>query len=183
MDHAFEPIDTLTELVADPAADVSVLLASVLAAAGESIDSLTSATLIVTVENRPFTVSASVPTPRPECRTSIAISLRAHTGSGSHSELVLRASTPGAFVDLAAAVRAVMRLEPGTIATDAHLTTAEAETGYDHGRHVDQAVGVLVARGASVDHANAYLRRRSEHEGLTLGATALSILEEATVQK
>lgn len=120
--------------------------------------------------------------------TSLRIDLSSMgPGFDPESRIVLYAGRPGAFVDLAADLAFQQRHRAGvgaetaadgsrnghqpTIALDADLPPASVISGLSGLTEyvmINQAVGVLIDRGHSSDHARAALRRAAARYGLAL---------------
>lgn len=177
-------LDSLTEVCADPAIDLGVLLQQLVSAAEESVASLVSVTLTVWVDDYPFTVAATTRNDRESVQASVWIPLPAESRSAVGSDLLLLAGAPGAFVDMAADVVFVLRLDPDVVKLDLHLWADDSEIysetiDLDDRRTVDQALGVLVAQGAVLQDADLDLQLRADRHGNTLADAARVVLADA----
>lgn len=115
----------------------------------------------------------------PEIGNSLRIPLDDLSGGESGSSLVLYAATPGAFVDLAADLSFALGLGPGVLVLDAHLHAPLP--GFDPAglaahSTINQAVGVFIDRGHTVESARDELRRRAAHGSIDLVAAANQVL-------
>ncbi len=177
-------LDSLTEVCADPAIDLGVLLQQLVSAAEESVESLVSVTLTVWVDDYPFTVAATTGSGSDSVQASVWIPLPAESHATVGSELLLLAGAPGAFVDMAADVVFVLRLDPDVVKLDVHLWANDSEIysetiDLDDRRTVDQALGVLVAQGAVLQDADEDLRLRADRHGYALADAARVVLADA----
>ena len=114
--------------------------------------------------------------------SSLHVVLSPYAGAEPESTVTLFAGVPGAFDLLASDLE---RLSPqhGRVGSrDAHLRLPpEAE------RHsvaqlsiVNQAVGILIAQGWTLDDAGEELRRRAFHDGVAVPASAQRIIDTAS---
>ena len=127
--------------------------------------------------------------------TSLRLALTSvDPGFHPESRIVLYAGTPGAFVDLAADVGYLERVDElgsaaggsrdghqPAVALDADLPPLSVSSGLSGlGEYmvINQAVGVLIERGHSPDHARAALRRDAAMDGLDLPDHAARLIEE-----
>ncbi|MDV7133474.1 ANTAR domain-containing protein [Williamsia muralis] len=178
---------SLTAGLDDPTVDLHQRLAELVAALTESIDSLVSVALTVVVDHRPFSVAVPV-RKGVEAITSVSIPLRRQSGPDTESRLVLLAGTPGAFVDLVADVSLAMNSDPATIDVDTQLPPAvpfENDPGVAMQRDledrsaIDQALGVLLARGATMQAASTHLSQRAEGDNVSMADAARAVLDDA----
>ena len=178
---------SLTAGLDDPSVDLRERLAELVAALTESIDSLVSVALTVVVDHRPFSVAVPV-RQGVVAVTSVSIPLRSRSGPETESRLVLLAGTPGAFVDLVADVSLAMNSDPATIDVDTQLPPAgpfDNDPGVDMQRDledrsaIDQALGVLLARGATMQAANTHLSQRAERDNISMADAARAVLDDA----
>lgn len=178
---------SLTAGLDDPTVDLHERLAELVAALTESIDSLVSVALTVMVDHRPFSVAVPV-RQGVVAVTSVSIPLRRQSGPDTESRLVLLAGTPGAFVDLVADISFAMNSDPATIDMDTQLpaaVTSGDDPGVDMQRDledrsaIDQALGVLLARGATMQAASMHLSQRAQRDDVSMADAARAVLDDA----
>ena len=110
--------------------------------------------------------------------TSLLIPLATVTPTEAASTLLLYATTPGAFVDLAADLIYDLRIEPTALVVDGHLDPRAGPavmTGLDEHSAINQAIGVLIGRGHTPESAQHELHRlaKLDHDDLRAAAEAL----------
>jgi hypothetical protein len=116
-------------------------------------------------------------------RTSLLIPLAALTTTDAAGTYLLYATTPGAFVDLAADLSYALGIGPTNLVLDGHLPTADDQTGtsgLDTRVAIDQAIGVLIGRGHTPETARDELHRRASLDHGSLRAAATQIIRTAS---
>jgi hypothetical protein len=114
--------------------------------------------------------------------TSLHMVLSQCAGGEPESTVTLFAGLPGAFDLLASDLKRLSPQHGRVSSRDAHLRLPpEAE------RHsvaqlsiVNRAVGILIARGWTLDDAREELRRRAFHDGVAVPASAQRIIDTAS---
>ncbi|MDP9094783.1 MAG: hypothetical protein M3N95_18055 [Actinomycetota bacterium] len=101
--------------------------------------------------------------------------------SGAHgsSSLLFYAADPGAFVDLAADLSFALGLELSDLVLDRHLTLprhGEGIDGFEFWSGINQAVGVLIARGHTPESARTELHRLADSDSGNLHDAARAVL-------
>jgi hypothetical protein len=94
--------------------------------------------------------------------------------------LVLYAARPGAFVDLAADLAYLLELPLTALPLDQHLSVprfGDRPTPLQVSSLIDQAVGVLIARGYTPEQARAGLDARAAHERTDRYGAARTLLD------
>lgn len=178
----------LTEALDDPAVDIAQLVMGLDAAVRRAVTSAVGLTLDVSAGGEPIVIStrtADVGSGAP-IGTAVAASLAVRLpppvsdpgGSTVSATLTLFATTAGAFVDLAADISWLTGVAASHLVVDGHL--AESPTGRP-GRlrelsTINQAVGVLVARGRFPDEAVAELDAWADDHGGTRLSAAENVL-------
>lgn len=112
-------------------------------------------------------------TAQEQVRTAVRIPL------GPRGSVVLLAGVPGALVDLAADLAVALGVLPGSVVLDADLELPDVERAHRELEDVvalNQAVGVLVARGGTVEEAHAELGRRGATAGTSAAVAARGLL-------
>lgn len=112
--------------------------------------------------------------------SSLCIPLAAVAHSDDGSTLVLYAEAPGAFVDMAADLAWALELDPSTLLVDEHLVVPAASNsviGLRERAMINQAVGVLIDHGHTLESAHDALRNHAEAESGTVYTSAVRILE------
>ncbi len=174
----------LTEALDDRSVDLRGLLTGLLTAAGESVPSLVSIVLTGGTEGRPFALVVPLEAPHVRGRTSLSISLGAIGGStiaGSEtgSRLIMLAARSGAFADF------VLELDPAEVELDTHLhidglDATSIERTLDDRVCIDRALGVLLARGATMEEAELHLARRAYQQDHAVADVARAIVAAAS---
>jgi hypothetical protein len=111
--------------------------------------------------------------------TSMLLPLSAVASQHGAGVLMVYASTPGAFVDLAADLSFALRLAPDALMLDQHLENVPASSridGLNEYSTINQAIGVLIDQGHTVASAGSELRRQAVHQGVAVHAAAATVL-------
>ncbi len=129
---------------------------------------------------RPFSVTSWEPAAtRADVATSLHLPASVLVAGSQRGGITLWAAVPGAFVDLAADVRHALGLGADVLVLDEHLSPTAGEDPLEElaaASWVDQAVGVLIARGHTPEEARAHLTATAEHLGQTLPDRAADIV-------
>lgn len=113
--------------------------------------------------------------------TSLLLPLPLFTSTEPGSRLVLFGVRPGAFVDLAADLSQATALPLIQFSLDGHVELAATEgapTGLTELRTVNQAIGVLIAQGLTLEEAVRRLHELSAARGTRLYAVAARIVAD-----
>jgi hypothetical protein len=113
--------------------------------------------------------------------TSLLIPLEVVSDARQGSVLILYATTPGAFVDLAADLSYATGVTPATFVLDRHPAPAVDDVGttpLDGPSAINQALGVLIARGYTPQAALEELHRLAEQDGGQLEHAAQIVLDD-----
>jgi hypothetical protein len=105
--------------------------------------------------------------------------------AGSRVVVILYATTPGAFVDLAAELSWLAALEPDEFALDQQLNPpVDPDTGGvgQAASLINQAIGVLVSRGRTLGEASDELDARAADAGHSRYDAATAILASVATQ-
>jgi hypothetical protein len=94
---------------------------------------------------------------------------------------VLYATTPGAFVDLAADLAWVLEVQPSALVLDRHLVLpsppAQGVVGLREHATINRAIGALIERGHSPESARAELHLHADLDSGDIPAAAQRILD------
>lgn len=159
-------LGTLTAALADPVTDLQAVLDVLVDDLHAAVSSFLGLTVTMQSEWFPVTLTAIDPGLALVARSSLALSLGRSAGARSDDKIVWYAGRPGAFVDLAADLERVPGSD-GQVVLDGDLldTTgpprAPGVTGMATLSVINQAIGVLITRGHTLDQAKAELRRRA----------------------
>jgi hypothetical protein len=111
--------------------------------------------------------------------SSLAVPIVLTAANDSSSELVLYASNPGAFVDMAADLSYALAPASGKIRLDEHLhpdVTESGLAGVEELAMVNRAQGVLIGRGLTPEGAQDHLDRKARQSGLQVFQVAAYLL-------
>lgn len=169
----------LTEALGDPSVDLEAELRQLAAGLTRAVASFTGLTMTVGVDGQELSFSAAAGVDGVAPATSLKISLPADAARGETS-LIIYAAVPGAFVDLAADLSYILDIDLESVALDEHPPPAprdgEGMTGLNDLSMINQAIGVLLARGHTRDSAVEELRRLAELDGGLLRSGADAVL-------
>ncbi|MCW2539419.1 MAG: hypothetical protein JWN95_1144 [Frankiales bacterium] len=90
--------------------------------------------------------------------------------------VTLYASTPGAFVDLGADLAFIYGLDPDAVRIDCDLVVPTTSVDLSAVASINQAIGVLIGRGRTLEQATAALQQQATAAGTDLISAALLIL-------
>jgi hypothetical protein len=169
----------LSEALDEPEADVVESLRSLVADVRSSVGSYLGLTLTVTGSEPPLTITALEDDADP---ADVAASIRVPLdvgGADIQISLVLYATTPGAFVDLAADLSWLTGRDLGDFALDRHVIGPDKLDGADGlgaASVINQAIGVLIGRGHTPSQARRELNSRATAAGTERHIAAAEIL-------
>ena len=185
----------LTGALADPGVDLQDQLHRLAGTVGVAVSSFLGVRMTVVVDDYPFTVTAldAAAVAGPVCvpvfvGASVSFPLGSAGGATTTSTVVLYATTPGAFVDLAADVTVALGLDPGVVVIDGHLgepdgaPVVSGSSGLSGVSIINQAVGVLLGRGRLPEQARAALDAYAAATGLEVVDAAGAVLASITLQ-
>lgn len=116
-----------------------------------------------------------------DVRASLRVPFRTGSADASSPAVVFYASAPGAFVDLAADIAWLTGRETVELALDDHLHRLDDADGAGTvaaRSAIDQAIGVLLARGRTPEQARADLERRAADDGHDLERAAAETIAD-----
>ncbi|MEO7069061.1 MAG: hypothetical protein ABI131_01050 [Nostocoides sp.] len=162
-------LTTLTEALDGADTDLAQTVQQLAVAAQGAVDSYLGLTITATTGGRQIHLTAlQDSTQVGDIRTSLRVPLDAagnhradtHTPTGEAEaitgpgmELILYAGNPGALIDLAADLSWLTGRELAEFVLDAHLIVAEHSDELVRTSWVNQAIGVLIGRGYTPEHA------------------------------
>jgi hypothetical protein len=173
-------LKALTEVLDIPGVDLAALLESFSTDTGRAIDSYLGLRMTLVIDGLPVTFTLMEST---TAATSLRVPLNRLGVAEAGSVLMLYASNPGAFVDLAADLSFALGLRPDTLILDDDLRLAGPARGVDglvELAQVNQAIGILIDRGHRPAAARAELRRLADHAETTVHTAARQLI--ATTQ-
>ena len=172
----------LSDALGDSDVDLETLLQALAADLKDAIASYIGMTLTIIVNGHEFSFTMFLEANAEAVATSLKIPLAALSSAEEGTSLVLYATMPGAFVDLAADLSYVLGLGPDLLVPDQrtahHATTLDQAgvAGLAEYSLVNQAVGVLIARGHTAESARDELRRLADLDGGHLRDAASTVL-------
>jgi hypothetical protein len=179
-----EQLEVLTTALADPGADLRVIIAALAADVTAAVPSFLGLSMTLLLDGRPVTVTAIDADLAAAAGASLLLPLDPLAGAAPGSSVLFYAGRPGAFVDLAADTRYAYSLD-GDVVLDPHLTPQPrgrplrpGVNGTDEITLINQAVGVLIARGHFPEEAHDELLARAVHHANGLQGAAADLLTE-----
>lgn len=180
----------LTEGLGDSQVDLETQLGSLAGDLAHAVASFTGLTITIRLDDQTVSFSAraaaGVGIAATETSLEIPLSTLAEVQGGS--SLVLYAAVAGAFVDLAAELSYILDLDPQVLVLDQHLPVAATPdgagmAGLEEYSMINQAIGVLIARGHGPDSALEELRRLAAVDGGALSAGAAAVLRTLAARR
>jgi hypothetical protein len=168
----------LSEALDEPGADLSVLLHQLAADAKFAVSTFVGLTVRLTVDGESSNLSAfEAGSASADVRASLLLPLPA-AGDGVGTDLVLYASTPGAFTDLAADLAWLTGRKLTEFALDEHLVVAASDEvdGVFARSLINQAIGMLIARGHTPEQAERELDAGAVRDGVHRHIAARQLL-------
>lgn len=182
-------LSTLTEALDDADLDLAQTVRQLAGAAKRAVGSYVGLTIILTIGGCATNLTALEDLVQAaDIRTSLRVPLevadtkrndtnrsgihhcgthRVDAAAGPSMELILYAGNPGALIDLAADLSWLTGRDPSDFVLDAHLIVAEHHDVLRATSWVNQAIGVLIGRGYTPEHAAREIDRlptRTEHD-------------------
>jgi hypothetical protein len=178
-------LGALTSTLDDPGIDLEAVIATLTADVTAAVPSFLGLTMTLLLSGRPVTVTAIDADLAATAGASLQLPLDPLAGAAPGSSVVFYAGRPGAFVDLAADTRYAYGLD-GDVVLDAHLTSLPRAAGVHPGVNgsdemtlINQAIGVLIARGHPPEEAHDELLTRAADHGRGLSGAAEDLLTES----
>jgi hypothetical protein len=175
-------LKSLTDALDQPGTDLEALLRGLADDSRRAVHSFLGLTMTLIVEGYPVTLTAMDEfTEDGDIASSMLLPLPALSNAEQGSLIVFYASRAGAFVDFAADLSFALRLELDALALDEHLTLPVGElglAGLADMTDVNQAIGILIARGDTPAGARTELHRRAHLAEITVRDAALLLIHE-----
>jgi hypothetical protein len=177
----------LTQALDLPGTDVAETLTRLAADAQAALDSYLGLSVVITAHRSAFELTILSEGTRPEhIRTSLLVPLTTADVIGAAAStppasiaVILYAATPGAFIDLTADLSWITGRNLGDFRLDEHRTLPENITNpaaLSAMSSIDQAIGVLIGRGSTLEQAERDLHARAASAGIEPLAAANLIL-------
>ena len=175
-------LSILTEALDEPGTDIAHSLQQLALAAAAAIPTYHGLSVVVPHSDPPFTLTTLADGVKAgDIRTSLQVLLP--TMEAGHDTatvaVILYASVPGTFVDLAADLAWLTGRAISDVTLDGHLSVpAAADIGaqLQAASAINQAIGVLIGRGYSPDQAHRHLDTQAATNQIDRHAAAESIL-------
>ena len=177
----------LTAALDEPGADVLHTLHQLGVDAQAAVPTCLGLRITVDGSDPPFTFSTLEDGAADDVRTSLRLTLPG-VGDGWASPsvaLTLYAGTPGTFVDLSADLAWLTGRPPSDFALDQHLSVpagSDAGTYLRAASVINQAIGVLIGRGYTLQQAHRELDTQVDSAGIDRHTTAQFILDTLTAE-
>lgn len=168
----------LSAAVRDSGGDLETRLQALVADLSGAVTSYFGLTMTIGVDGHE--ISFTLTEHHSKAATSLCIPLSAVTAGDSSGVLVLYADVPGAFVDLAADLAWVLKLDPAALVLDQHLvvpTSSGGLVGLREHATINRAIGALLERGHTPESARAEVHRHADLDSGDVPAAAQRILD------
>jgi hypothetical protein len=161
--------------------DVGRGLGQVRAAVRKAVPSFCGLSIAIVLDGYPVTMTSPVPLGGGSRDAGAVTSLHlplSVVAVPATGDLVLFATTPGAFLDLAADLAYATNAEAGVFALDAHLAPSAGgvPVGVAGFSILNRAIGALIHRGCTPEQAHATITRSATDTGDDLATAAAGIL-------
>jgi hypothetical protein len=175
----------LTEALDEPDADLAMLLHQVAADAKFAVGTFVGLTIRVIIGDQPSKLTVfEQGAASGDVKASMLIPMHAimdATRAETTIDLILYARAPGAFTDLAADLAWLAGLDLVDFTLNQHLIVPERDEvdGLFARSLINQAIGMLIARGSTPEQAERELTARAVRDGLDRHIAARQILTSA----
>jgi len=174
-------LKSLTDALDQPGTDLEALLRGLADDARRAVGSYLGLKMTLIVDGHQVTLTAMDELANPgDIATTALLPLPALIDAEPGSVIVFYAGKAGAFVDFAADLSFTLGLRLDVIVLDEHLTPPHAVSGLNEMSQVNQAIGILIERGHTPEHARAGLDRIAGLVGITVRGAAQPV--HATTQ-
>ncbi|RAL30831.1 ANTAR domain-containing protein [Rhodococcus sp. AQ5-07] len=177
----------LTEALDDPGVDITHSLQRLALAAAEAFPTYIGLSVVVPQSNPPIIITTmTAGTAVGDVRTSLHISVPDHPADPRTTlatAIILYARSPGTFVDLAADLTWLTGRPAADFVLDQDLTVpaaADISADLHAASDIDQAIGVLIGRGETPQHAHHLLDRHAADNRTDRRTAAQLILDTIT---
>ncbi len=175
---------SLTVALGRPGTDLTELVEGLTLGLRTVVPSYLGMTMAVGVDGSRFTFTAAADRPDGDGRvaTSVMVSLTGPSGLEPDTLLVLYASRPGAFVDLAADFSFSLGVSLDAVVLDEHLVMptpgSDGSASLREISALNQAIGMLIDQGTTPENAHSELTRLAEREGVSTHTAAGRLIEQ-----
>jgi hypothetical protein len=180
-----EQLAALSEALDEPGTDLRAVLTVLLDDLAAAVPSFLGLTITLDVEGGPVSLTAIDPASADLAGASMSVPLDP-IARGVTGTVVFYADARGAFIELAADTRRALHLD-GEVTLDAHISergsgraAALDPIALGNVTAVNQALGVLLARGYPPEQARVELARLADQDGHTLPVAAQHLLGSAS---
>jgi hypothetical protein len=163
--------------------DLTALLTQVVADLRRAVRSYLGMTLTIVDDGRSFTMTVMNDGTEPQdVVSSAALSLTAVDGAEPGSEIVFYAGCAGGLVDFAADLSYALQVPLTAIEVDGHRPPSSTDgglSGLTELMHLNQAVGILIETGFTVEEAHAELARVAHNAEVSVDHLAQQLIRAA----
>jgi hypothetical protein len=174
-------LEILTDALDEPGIDLEALLRAFAVGTSAAVDSYLGLMMTLVIDGESFTLTTMDPV---AVGTSLRLPLNVLCDVELGSVLVLYASRPGAFVDLAADIGFTLGLAPDVVTLDHDLSPTSdlaGLSGLSEMSDVNQAIGILIEQGHLPDSARDELHHMAARTQTTLHAAAEKLIRAAVL--
>ena len=178
----------LSEALEDSGTDLQAVLAVLIDDLRSAVPSFLGLRMTITQQRTGadgLTLNFLPPALADQVIATLMMPLNALGVSSPGSTVIFYAARSGAFVDLAADARFAYQLD-GQVVLDGHLPSPDNPAipsgifGFAEASSIDQAIGILIARGQTPDNALTVLRRQAEQSAIPLHLAARHVLNSTS---
>lgn len=178
-----EDLAALSRALDQPEVDLGAQLQAFASDVARAVPSYLGFRFTMSIDGRQLSFSAYTDDrSQSQVASSLMLPLNTVSDLQNGSTMVLYAATPGAFVDLAADLSYALRLDLAAVVVDQHLAAADPGggiEGLEPWRDINQALGVLIGRGHTLETAHVELRRLAALDSGSLHHAAAMVLAKA----
>lgn len=177
----------LTEALDQPGADIAADLDRLIADAAAAVPSYRGLSIVVSQTEPPFTITVLATGTQPgNIGTSLHFTLSATDDGPGHFpvDLIFYGGSPGTFVDLAADIAWLTGQPLSGFTLDEHRTipaVPDVATQLETASEINQAIGVLIGRGATSQEAALRLHEIADDNDTDRQGAARIVLGEVVI--